>query len=294
MSLVRLALRLCAVKALAGRTYAEDRVLDSSIVGLDSAIRGNPRPVIVVYTDSDDLSITGLDLWAPASGARAMVFLLAVASSLATAEGDVEFFYPPTDAATEFQLDMMERAVAMALLDPRTSAPWADLWRRFAVTARRWRSDRGASTEAGVRFAARQIVVDLDTLAEPIPGQAGMTGAGAVWTDFLAAVEADPDPAFAAMAAPIARLVAGDDLTERERDQMSLGLTYAGRYALGHPVPGEGLDPADEGAEPAALTELIIDPAPEAPEGTEASTATQPYDTEPPPPDEWPPQGWPS
>lgn len=251
--IVRTALRLATVKALSGRTYAGTRVRDSSIVPITEALGEEPKPVILVYTDDDESPIEGLDFLTPMSGSKTLILLIAVAGAVEV-EGDTVIQFPPTDAAAELAIDLIERDVVRALLDPRSA--WGDIWRRLAVRATRWRSTRGASTEEGIRYAARQIVIELDALSEPVPGGDEPDG---VWEDFIAAVSADPDEDFAALAPILSAAITGAALTEEEREQIALGLTNAGRMAFADTAPA--LDRADDGEEPAILQEVVIDAA---------------------------------
>lgn len=252
--LVRTALRLTAVKALAGRTFAGDRVQDSSIAPLAEALVLEPQPVIVVYTDDDDITISGLDFLTPTGGTCAMVFLVAIAGAVAL-EGAAGWSvtFPETDEASEMTLDLLETDIKLALLDPRS--PWSDLWRRFAFTGSRWRSQRGATEEKGARYAARQIILDLDPISDPTPGVAPV----GLWADLIAAIAADPDPDFAALAPILTRAIVGPTiLAERERERVNLGLTDAGGWASGlEPAPADYITPA--GGDAVVLQEVDVD-----------------------------------
>lgn len=249
--LVRTALRLTALRALKGKTFAGDRVEDSSIVPMTEAIAENPKPVVVIYTDDDDHPISGLDLLTPAEGAGncSMVFLIAIAGATALDAGDWEIQFSATDAASELTLDLIENDIKHALLDPRD--PWADLWRVVASRGSRWRSQRGATEEKGARYAARQLILDLDPLADPLPGGEPI----GFWADLVAAIAADPDLDFAALAPIMTRAIRGaSTLADRERAQVALGLTKWAAYTTGlepAPVdytqtPGEALPPVVE------------------------------------------------
>lgn len=253
--LVRTALRLTAYKALVGKTFAGPNVQDSSIVPLTTAITEAPAPVIVIYTDEDDHPIDGLDLLtAPANGC-AMVFLVAVAGAATVDNGAIEITFPATDAASELKLDILETDIKTALLDPRDK--WAELWRRFAMRAVRWRSQRGSNEEKGARFAARQLIIDLDPIADPI---AGAEPEG-LWADLVATIAADSDTDFAGLADLLTRAIRGRAvLSEREREQMRMGLTAAGMWVSGlPPAPIDYTETAGEDLAP--LTEVEIDAA---------------------------------
>lgn len=251
--LIRTALRLTATKALAGRTFAGENVQDSSIQPLAEAIQRNPKPIIIVYTDEDDHPLQGLDLLTPTAGSVSMVFLVAMAGSTRLDNGAYQITFPPTDFASELTLDILETDIKLALLDPRND--WADLWRRFALHATRWRSQRGANEEQGARFAARQLIIDLDPLADP----AGGAEPADIWAELIALVAADPDPDFAGLSDVLARAIRGRAvLTDWEREQMLLGLTRMGGWASGLP-PAPVPYPVSPGDPTVPLSEVDVD-----------------------------------
>lgn len=236
--LVRTALRLCAVKALSGRTFAKDRVQDSSIAPMAEAITESPLPVIVVYTDEEDMPIAGLDLLVPTAGTCAVVFLVAVAGATRLDNGTYQVAFPETDAASELTLDLIERDIKLALLNPRDK--WAELWRAFAMHASRW---------------LRQLILDVDPLADPVPGAAP----SGLWAELIAAIAADADADFAGLAPVLERAILGPSaLSERELAQVELGLTKAGAQATGL-EPGVRDYTQAPGEELAPLVEVEVD-----------------------------------
>ncbi len=62
MSLVALVIRIATVRALRGRTFAEELVFDSKINPVNLVSKDEQRNVIVVTTDDDNVDITGRDL----------------------------------------------------------------------------------------------------------------------------------------------------------------------------------------------------------------------------------------
>lgn len=189
MSLPRLAVRVASVAALRGRTLAGDAVHDSAIQTVDVLAAGARHPFVVVYTDDGEAQPSQAD---PASGQASFSLIIefAVAALRRPEEGgDPELLIPPADAALEVDLDRMERQILVALRDPANA--WGVLWRRFVTEITVRRSRRGASAERGLRFAARQIEMQVRSLAEPPFG----APAAGVWTDFLAALAADPSTA---------------------------------------------------------------------------------------------------
>ena len=62
MSLTALAIRFATIRALKGRTFAEDRVFDSKINPVNLVAKNESKPVIIVTTDDDNIDITGKSL----------------------------------------------------------------------------------------------------------------------------------------------------------------------------------------------------------------------------------------
>lgn len=197
MSLTRLAVRIAAVQALRGSTLAEGRVYDSSTSPLDAVLQEQPLPFLMVTTDSHERAVTGLDLSHGDDGLD-LVIETAIASRVvipAIAPGDteaVEITIPNTDAGLEFTLDLIEAQVARALTARDTA--WSRVFCALVPRIVRRTSRRGASAENGLRFAARQIVLSCDPLADPTPGPEGeVARAGSAWALFFDTLEATPE-----------------------------------------------------------------------------------------------------
>lgn len=240
MSLVRLGVRIAAVHALIGRTYAASTVYDSKITPVDELAREEPAPFIVVTTDDDDQDITGRDVNA---GYRRLDLVIEYGLASKLTDGDIEV--PHTDAGMEAILDVIQRQIARALMDNTTaySAVFKALVPRInAVTSR-----RGASAEDGVRFAARQMVVSVDTINDPGFGVA-LEADHPLKTlaDLLAAA-----PATAGIAALITSAAVGEAIPDYDRVLIDLGMTPAAArgIAIGGDLEGEAAP---------ALTEIEI------------------------------------
>ena len=236
MSLVSLALRTVTTRALRGATYAVNRVYDS-MVDPETLIRDEVTPAIVVAVDGSDTQVTGRDIL----GANAQVQLtidLVVATKVAVPRGQGEDGEPVemlaiahTDAGMETTLDFMVRQIHRALLAHQS--PWSTLWSKIVTSISKIQVDRGASAEDGARFATRQIILTLNTLAEPSFGPAV-----GVWREIIDAMTADPQ------LAAIAKLLEGEietpDLNRWQRAVADLGLRD------GYSVGGEALLEAPE------------------------------------------------
>lgn len=205
MNLTALAIRICAVEAIAGATIAEERVFDSRFEEMDSVAASTKLPVISVYTDDDRLTAEGGTSLARAVLVGKRELKLAVDMGVASiitiplpnGETVEEVGFPETDSNHEALLNVMGHQVFAALF--AGSGPWADLFRSFVTNVSSIDSVRGADVKNGTRFAARSIVFTLDTISDPPFGVA--IPAGTPWAIFLA--KAKDTPRFAKIAALI-------------------------------------------------------------------------------------------
>lgn len=262
MSLSRLCLRIATVKALADKTFAEDRVRDSSIVNLESSIIDNPKTVILVYTDDTEFVPTGREVWG-GTGTTNIVLIVAVAGAQKLQDGSVEFTFPPSDEATEISLDICERQIQAALMDP--DSLWAQRWRGIVVNVSKWQSRRGASTKEGQRFAARQIVIECETNHDPIPGQPVQ----GEWATFLDVLENDDSVDISRLAAPLRVLMEKPTMADWKRSMSELGLDRQAAAGIGiAPFQFHAQPPAEQ---PATLTTIGVEDAFESTEISEGS-----------------------
>jgi len=192
MSLTRLAMRLAAARALRDRTLAGARVFDSAVDPIDQTIAETRQPLLVLTTDEHGLDVTGRDL---NSGAHRcdLVIEIAIASrvEVPASDGDggqISIAIPHTDEGMELTLDIMEHQVTRALT--RDDTAWSRTWMKLVPRITRRLSRRGASSENGVRFAARQLVLTCDLVDTPLAG--GSIASNSAWGDVLVLMEADP------------------------------------------------------------------------------------------------------
>jgi hypothetical protein len=162
---------MCAVAALRGTTWADDRVFDSDNTPLSQALALNAaaKPYIVVYTDSDNrLDIDSTDLY----GVRRELNLcleIGVASKVEGEAGGVQLKTPLTDEGMEIALDMVEdQAIAALFGNPQSD--WAELLKGFVMRVSRVSGQRGASADRDRRWAARQLSVICDVIGDLPPG----------------------------------------------------------------------------------------------------------------------------
>lgn len=219
MSLVRFAVRQCAARSLRGATLAEGRVWQSVIDPISAKVSSERAPVLIVNTDDHKQDGAGRDI----TGGDAQLELVieaAIAAKVTTTgrdgDGDeVAVTIIEADSGLDLTLDILEHQVIRAMIRPGV---WPDLLRRFVPKVHSRTSRRGADAQ-GTRWAARQIVFTCDTLAEPVGGEA--LAPGAVWGDFIAAMESEPE---LSVIAPLIRGVIEGDADDWARSAAMLGI----------------------------------------------------------------------
>lgn len=217
MSLVSLALRLATIRALKGRTFAEDRVFDSRIEAIDTLAMNETAPIIIVTTDDDEVAYEGRDLFA-GDHKHDLVIEAGVWTKVSTEKDGDLLIIPATDAGLEASLNIFCYQIARALAGD--GGEWGDLWRSIVTSVPKGSSRRGADDTKGVRFAARQLIYTVDHIAEPMPGR--MPAEGETWFRILEMLKADPE--FAAIGKIIETEIAAVSLMPWEQVRAALGL----------------------------------------------------------------------
>ena len=242
MSLARFVLRTATVKALRGRTFAADMVRDSEIGPIDDAAKDKEIPFVVVYTDDVEGGGAGTDL-AENDGKQCLVIEIGVTTRM-KAKG--EWAIPTTDAGMELTIDAIERQIRLALGSPAN--PWGELWRDLVLSIDARKSQRGAAAKDGVRFAGRQLVLDVSLPREPHPGRP----MGPIWQRFMALAAADAD--LAGLVPMLTQLATGgaEDWPEWWRVRAAYGLSQARAEAL-------RLAPADEAGSAPPIAPPVLD-----------------------------------
>lgn len=226
MSLAKLPLRLLTVKALTGKTWAGDNVLDSAIAPIDKTVEDQKGILfIVVYTD-DARSVpvaNSRDLTA-ATPSVDLVMHIAVATELKTQAGGIDVVIGRSDANFEATLDITEASI-LAVLSRGTDA-WCNLWRSLVTSVSTIRSQRGASAKRGLRYAARELLLTVETPPNPLG-----TGEDYPWTDIIAAFDVDDD--LKPFAAFLGEFVTGAaSLQAWQQDYRTFGLSQSVAKAL--------------------------------------------------------------
>ena len=228
--IVAYALRTCLGQILVGKTLAGDRVHDSAVQPIEEMIKADPQPFIVVSTDDEEAEPRG---WELLDAKRSINIVVEIAIGgmtridLPESEGGgdaLRLDIPHTDEGLETTLNMVGRQVYREIL---VGGEWSDLFRDIAFGLKKVSVRRGANTEQGTRFAARQYVFSADTIAEP---DFGAEPEGA-FAQLIALMTADE---YLAKDAPLLRrMIRGDILADWQRAQVEIGLTNASYRALG-------------------------------------------------------------
>ena len=262
MSLTRLVMRLAAARALMDRTLAGPRVFDSAVDPIDQTIAATRQPILVITTDEHAVETTGRLITSGVASCE-LVIEAAIAARVEVparggSGGEITIAIPHTDEGMELTLDMLEHQVTTALM--RDDTTWARAWMGLVPRVTRRLSRRGASTENGVRFAARQIILTCDLVDTPETGT-GIAQTGA-WGIALAAMDADT--ALAPIAGMLRAEIEGVPMTDWRRAAQALGIPLEVGDALGI---GPVLDLADDPQETAeivlrsdGMSDLIVGP----------------------------------
>jgi len=251
MSLTRLVMRLACVQALKGQTLAGTRVFDSAVAPLDLVVEEHRQPLIVVTTDEHEADITGRDLLRGAQTCDLVIEIAIAATASMPSSNEpgeaITIEIPHTDEGMELTLDMLEHQCVAALI--RDNTPWATIWMNLVPRVTRRLSRRGASSDHGLRFAARQIVLTCDLV--DTPARTADLSDSSAWGLALAAMDADAN--LARIANMLRAEIDGGGLADWQIIAQSLGLTDVG-------VRNIGLEPAlDENGDPVQLDVVLID-----------------------------------
>lgn len=181
MSLLRAAIRACAVAALRDKTWAGNRVYDSDLRPFASAVLGQeaPQPYAVVYTDADDQSpvVNGKQMLSGENRSLSLVIEIGSASAVHKTDGTTAIAFALTDEGQELMVDCLDTQVTAAIFTEPLSM-WGEIFKGLVPRIRRAPTRRGGQNQQGVRFAARRLtyicqpIWDLAPNAIPGPNHA--------------------------------------------------------------------------------------------------------------------------
>lgn len=269
MSLLRPAIRACAVAALKDRTWAESRVFDSDMTALAEAVSGTvAKPYIVVYTDADDRSQNlATELYDGDRRLLNLVIEIGVANAIRGQHNNLIMQFAATDQGMELAVDMVETQVTAALWgDPKSQ--WGELLKKMVWRVTRVPSRRGGQAQAGIRFAARRITYVLSTLYDIPPGMVPATDHPLM--QFITAATGNPIFGIADIGKILQQMLDTTQAPDWRVAQAYLGLTEASAKAMqvpGIPLPypeieEPAMDPQDS-EYPPELTQIdLVDPVP--------------------------------
>ncbi|RWC91653.1 MAG: hypothetical protein EOS72_03080 [Mesorhizobium sp.] len=165
MSLIALATRVVLVRLLAGRTWAQDPVLDSPLDPIEEILRaanGQPKPVIAVYTSESKGKPVGLETQGGKQSVRTAVYVYLPPSKVTLPEG------------VAFEIDNVGSGLALSTMGRQIDAamhlgntPWLKIWRRF-VTCIDEKTSRFVLVEvqSGVKIPCMEVIYELDCVAD--------------------------------------------------------------------------------------------------------------------------------
>lgn len=248
MSLLRPILRATAVAALRDKTWAEDRVYDSDLTPLATAVFGGPaKPYIVVYTDQDDVSpVLGIgEVYSGENRSLSLAVEIGVAGAVRATPNDpmspIVLQFAATDMGMEWACDVTSAQVLSALTGSATSA-WGELFKRMTTRIRRMPTRRGGMAQQGVRFAARRIIFVVQPIYDFVPGVVP-SPKHPVW-DFISLARSSPAIGEVDVAGIVENLMTTSSVPDWRAIQGMLGLTRSGVEALnaGIPLPWPGVE----------------------------------------------------
>lgn len=174
MSLAKLPIRIASVMALRDKTWAS-AVFDSVITPLEQKVaEGGNVCLLVAYTDdamSRSETLVRYDMTGQCPTVH-LTFHAAIASGIRTTANGQTITTARSDSAFEAALDVLSAQIVRVL--QHDAGPWAELWRSFVVRIGERHERRGGVARKGSRFAAREIVIPLEVVPDPL-------GAGAEW-----------------------------------------------------------------------------------------------------------------
>jgi len=239
--IIRSCIRMAAVKALRNSTWAEERCYDSETTPLQEAVKAAAKPFAVVYTEDLDDTIEGRDQLCPDKRNMKLVVEFGLAGRIEAVDGGSPVAIPATSDAMERAVDLFEYQIVTQLFH-RPDNPWGELLRRMVPAVHSVASTRAGESERGVRWAARQRVMVVETIADPTPGEV-LKASNPIF-DFLTMARADEDMSLAKIPELIESLLSTTDRPTWRQAQAALGLTEDEVRGIGIAPPY--LTPDDE------------------------------------------------
>jgi hypothetical protein len=216
-------------------TLAQRRVYDSTNKPLlDVLMLDNKSyPFISVYTDNDNLVRGTIEHGIySATHETQLVLEMGMASAVSVQGKYKTIQIPHTDDAMEMTLDFMQaQSMAAVLGDPRSE--WGEIIRDLKINVVMVSSQRSGRVDKGGNWAARRVIITLDTIGDPRPG--GEINAPIQRFIALAKAQAPEGTLAGAMLLEtyLTMYPFGDQQASWERAQSALGLTRRGLRGIG-------------------------------------------------------------
>lgn len=237
MSIVSLAIRICAAKALKGKTWVgSDRIFQQlafPLAEVSPEIGEKGKPAIVVYSKNHDYSLE---------------------RDQGNSDGSLLFmvYMPPNkvdlgDNEVGFEIDNKSSGVAINVIGHQIfkslqigNGEWANLFRQFAYKITGTKTQYVLiEIEDGVPMACLEISLEYDAIPEPCINEFGP-----LWERFDAALRAEDDPQNIIMADLIRNQIVDENISDIEAFQSSFGLSDAALLASGLGLV-DGVDPSN-------------------------------------------------
>lgn len=213
--IVATAIRLCLMRMIAGRTYAQDRVYDSRLIPIEDDFKtgdANEKPIIIFSTEEFSGDMDGQSSLTRADRTLNIVFEIAFANGWTNRAG---LKYAATDAALEAGIDHLIRQLMRVIQVDEN--PWSNMFKNFVSGFLNYETLRGGDAKAQVKFASRFFILKARVAHEPDFG-----ALSPVWQKFYELVLADPE--FSIMAPGLKQEIEADAIPSWLRTMATLGL----------------------------------------------------------------------
>lgn len=231
MSIATLAVRICTVYALRGRTIAGDKVEDSPVNPLSENIA---TPTVAVYCGNGEIKACGTDIY---GGDRSTSLSINVHLPNKFALNGVQV--AARGSGAEMAFDLFWRQVSSALMND--DSVWAELWRDIVTDIESIDTMPFLiELDNRTRVSARDFSFELKTINDPPPGPIDPE---TPWLRFIEACEAEPE------IAPIAPAIRAmiEQPMPLHPTRAALGLSMAEFSAVGlAPIAPGTLQPVEE------------------------------------------------
>lgn len=231
MSIATLAVRLCTVYALRGRTIAGEKIEDSPVNPLSENIQ---TPTVAIYCGTGEVKACGTDIY---GGDRAIGLSINLHLPNKFAIDGVAI--AARGSGAEMAFDLFWRQVSSVLMNDESV--WANLWRDIVTDIKSIDTMPFLiELENRTRISARDFSFDLSTISDPPPGTIDPE---TPWFRFIEACESEPE---LAPMVPVIRAMI-EQPTPANPVRAALGLSMAEFTAVGlAPITTGTIAPVEE------------------------------------------------